>query len=61
MRRSSGTRFLLPFVLGTVFGAVGGAAVGALVGHRAFAAAMHLASLMRRRDRDELRFDLLLQ
>lgn len=61
MRRGAGTRFFFPFVLGTLFGAVSGVTLGALLGHRLFAGVMYLASLLRRHDSDELRFDLLLQ
>lgn len=61
MKEPQGSKYVYPFLLGTAFGALGGATVGVLLGRRAFAALMHVVSLLTRRNNDELRFDLLLQ
>ncbi|HET9014132.1 MAG TPA: hypothetical protein VFN57_00955 [Thermomicrobiaceae bacterium] len=61
MHSGSGTRFVVPFVLGTLFGALGGATVGALLGDRLLTVVVHLVSLLSHHDGDELRFDLLAQ
>jgi hypothetical protein len=63
--RSSGSRGLAPFVAGTLVGAAAGLTLGAfLSGHLAHAVAAIVHAADRRgieRDRERLRFDLLLQ
>lgn len=61
MSQGSRARLAVTFLAGSLFGALGGVFLGALVGHRVIAGTIHLFSVLARRDKDELRFDLLLQ
>lgn len=61
MSQGPRTPFIYPFTLGVLCGVVGGTTLGALLGQRVLSGVIHLVSVLSRRDRDELRFDLFLQ
>lgn len=61
MSQSSRSRLATTFFVGSLFGALGGIFLGAILGHRVIAGTLHALALVSRRDKDELRFDLLLQ
>lgn len=61
MSQGSRSRLAVTFFAGSLFGVLGGVFLGALLGHRVIAGTVHALAVLARRDKDELRFDLLLQ